>query len=128
MLGAAAINAGAIIEPCSTSPQVATIAALAARDRRRAEAHKREFKLQGCTVYDGYQDLLDNADVDAICVCMHWSHRLPHCKRSLARPASLSFFLSLREWPRNLCSSLSVPTTTCAQTCRRPTASITSGP
>ena len=68
VLGAAVINTNAIIKPCFTSPEQATIAALAARDRRRAEAHVKEHKLEGCVVFDGYQDLLDNADVDAIYV------------------------------------------------------------
>ena len=68
VLGAANINAGAIIAPCFTSPQDAQITALAARDRARAVEHAEEHKLVGCEIFDGYQELLDNADVDAIYV------------------------------------------------------------
>ena len=68
VLGAADINQNAIISPCKALPEDAVIAALAARDRARAEEHVAEKGLEGCEVFDGYQELLDNADVDAIYV------------------------------------------------------------
>ena len=58
----------AIIAPCFTSPDDARITALAARDRARAEEHVAEHKLEGVEIFDGYQELLDGADVDAIYV------------------------------------------------------------
>ena len=67
VLGAANINTNAIIKPCFTSPNDAKITALAARDRARAVEHAQEHKLD-CEIFDGYQELLDNADVDAIYV------------------------------------------------------------
>jgi predicted dehydrogenase len=68
VLGAANINGAAIIAPCFTSPEEAKITALAARDRARAEEHAAEHKLEGCVIFDGYDDLIANADVDAIYV------------------------------------------------------------
>jgi predicted dehydrogenase len=68
VLGAAHINSNAIISPCRSSPQDAIIAALAARDKARALEHVKEHSLQGCEVFDSYQDLLDNADIDAVYV------------------------------------------------------------
>jgi hypothetical protein len=34
----------------------------------RAAEHAAEHKLEGCEIFGGYQELLDNADVDAIYV------------------------------------------------------------
>ena len=68
VLGAANINGAAIIAPCFTSPEEAKITALAARDRARADEHADEHKLEGCVIFDGYDDLIANADVDAIYV------------------------------------------------------------
>lgn len=68
VLGAANINANAIIAPCFTSPEEAKITALAARDRARAVEHAEEHNLDDCEIFESYQDLLDNADVDAIYV------------------------------------------------------------
>jgi len=68
VLGAAAINENAIIHPCFKSPQEAVIKALAARDRKRAEKYVEKFGLKECEVFDDYQSLLDNADIDAVYV------------------------------------------------------------
>jgi predicted dehydrogenase len=62
--------AAAIIDPCNQCPEDAVIAAIAARDRSRCEEYVQEKDLAHATVYDGYQELLDQAgdSIDAIYV------------------------------------------------------------
>jgi predicted dehydrogenase len=60
----------AIINPCRQCPDEAVIAAIAARDRSRCDEYVKEKDLGHATVYDGYQELLDEAgdSIDAIYV------------------------------------------------------------
>ena len=60
----------AIINPCNQCPEDAVIAAIAARDRSRCEEYVKEKQLEHAVVFDGYQELLDEAgdSIDAIYV------------------------------------------------------------
>jgi predicted dehydrogenase len=63
ILGAAAIAPQALIKPAARIPEV-TIAAVAARDRRRAEQFARRHGIP--TVYDSYAELVGSDDLDAV--------------------------------------------------------------
>ena len=62
-LGAARITPGALIRPARKVPDVEVVA-VAARDRARAEKFARKHGIE--TVHDTYEDVLADADVDAI--------------------------------------------------------------
>jgi predicted dehydrogenase len=67
VLGAAAINYTAIIDPASTHPS-AVVTAIAARDKARAERQIQSYKalLPGCKAYGSYEELLADPDIDAV--------------------------------------------------------------
>lgn len=65
MLSAAAINPTAIFDPIATHPD-AVVKAIAARDVRRAEAQIAKYKLTHVTAYGSYDQLLADADIDAV--------------------------------------------------------------
>ena len=66
VLGAANINAAAIIHPCQQSPTEAAIVALAARDPKRAQEHIEQHGLTGCQISPDYQSLVERDDIDAV--------------------------------------------------------------
>jgi predicted dehydrogenase len=63
ILGAAAIAPQALIKPARQVPEV-TVAAVAARDRRRADAFARKHGIP--RVYDSYAALVEADDIDAV--------------------------------------------------------------
>lgn len=63
VLGAARIAPAAVIGPARRSPE-ATVTAVAARDRTRAEQFARKHGVE--RVFGDYQDLLDSPEVDAV--------------------------------------------------------------
>jgi len=63
ILGAAAIAPTALVRPATRVPEV-TVAAVAARDRGRAEAFARKHGIP--RVYDSYADLIAADDLDAV--------------------------------------------------------------
>lgn len=63
VLGAARIVPTALVKPAAGLPDV-TVAAIAARDPRRARAFADSHGI--ATVHDGYQDVLDDPAVDAV--------------------------------------------------------------
>ncbi|MGW5437139.1 Gfo/Idh/MocA family protein [Nocardia asteroides] len=63
VLGAARIAPAAVIGPARRSPE-ATVTAVAARDRTRAERFARKHGIE--RVFGDYQDLLDSPEVDAV--------------------------------------------------------------
>lgn len=63
VLGAAAINRAALLKPAGKRTDV-EVAAIAARDPRRASAHGAKHGI--ATVHDTYQDLLDDPSLDAV--------------------------------------------------------------
>ncbi|KAK4557008.1 hypothetical protein LTR86_005989 [Recurvomyces mirabilis] len=65
VLGAAAINPGAIFDPVSTHPDI-IIAGIAARSRAKAETQIKQCKLQHAKAYDSYDALLGDPDIDAV--------------------------------------------------------------
>lgn len=65
LLGAAAIAPSALIKPARLTPRV-TVAAVAARDRGRAEAFARKHDIP--VVHTGYEALLADPEVDAVYV------------------------------------------------------------
>ncbi|KAI1618439.1 hypothetical protein EDD36DRAFT_31613 [Exophiala viscosa] len=68
VLGAAAINIVAILDPVSTQSST-IITGIAARDRKRAQAQIDTYKpyLPGnCKAYDSYDALLSDPDIDAV--------------------------------------------------------------
>jgi predicted dehydrogenase len=64
VLGAARITPAAVVKPARQLPDEATVVAVAARDRHRAEKFAAKHKIP--TVHDSYEDLLADPDVDAI--------------------------------------------------------------
>ncbi|RMB59920.1 Gfo/Idh/MocA family protein [Tessaracoccus antarcticus] len=78
ILGAARITGRALIEPAAGRDDV-QLAAVAARDRGRAEAYASEHGI--ATVLDSYDDVVDSPDLDAIYIPLpashhaHWSIR-----------------------------------------------------
>jgi len=64
VLGAARITPAAVVKPARQLPDEATVVAVAARDRARAE--KFAAKHQIATVHDTYDDLLADPGIDAI--------------------------------------------------------------
>src|ERR1700733_8508945 len=65
ILGAARIAPAAVIRPARTIDEV-TVAAVAARDRDRAEGFARKHHIS--TVHDRYEDLVGSPDIDAVYV------------------------------------------------------------
>jgi predicted dehydrogenase len=65
VLGAARIAPPALIRPARSVPEV-TVAAIAARDRGRAEAFAARHRIP--TVHDGYAELIADPDLDAVYV------------------------------------------------------------
>lgn len=63
ILGAANIAPAALIKPAERNPDV-VVAAVAARDRKRAEGFARKFNIG--QVYDSYAALIDAPDIDAV--------------------------------------------------------------
>ncbi|KAL1744172.1 hypothetical protein HDZ31DRAFT_82903 [Schizophyllum fasciatum] len=63
ILGAAAIAPPALVIPAKSHPEV-VLKGLAARDRARAEKFAQTHGVE--KVYDSYQDLLDDPDIDAV--------------------------------------------------------------
>lgn len=63
VLGAAKISPPALLRPALETDDVVVVA-IAARDRSRAAAQAEEFGIE--RVYDTYEDVLDDPDVDAI--------------------------------------------------------------
>lgn len=63
ILGAARINRAALIRPAANVPQV-EVAAIAARDKDRAEKQARKFGVP--KVFGSYADLLADRDIDAV--------------------------------------------------------------
>lgn len=78
ILGAAGIAPRALIEPAAAREDV-VIAAVAARDRARAESFAREHGIEG--VHDSYDAIVDAPDLDAVYIPLpaahhaHWSVR-----------------------------------------------------
>eukprot|EP00747_Dinoflagellata_sp_TGD_P165801 gnl/TRDRNA2_/TRDRNA2_187667_c0_seq1.p1 gnl/TRDRNA2_/TRDRNA2_187667_c0~~gnl/TRDRNA2_/TRDRNA2_187667_c0_seq1.p1 ORF type:complete len:420 (+),score=43.41 gnl/TRDRNA2_/TRDRNA2_187667_c0_seq1:75-1334(+) len=70
VLSAAGINNQSIIGPAAKNPQTAIVTAFACRDPSRAKQYQQSIgdSLKTATVYRDYQDLLDNADIDAVYV------------------------------------------------------------
>jgi predicted dehydrogenase len=63
VLGTARISTTALLEPAASVPEV-TVAAVAARDRSRAEAYAREHQIP--VAYGRYDALLADPDIDAV--------------------------------------------------------------
>mmetsp|Transcript_52990 Transcript_52990/g.113694 ORF Transcript_52990/g.113694 Transcript_52990/m.113694 type:complete len:401 (+) Transcript_52990:67-1269(+) len=68
VLSTATINQEGIIHPAAKDPEVAIITAIASRDPLQAKEYKQSLGegLKFATVYESYQDLLDNANIEAI--------------------------------------------------------------
>ena len=64
MLGAARITPTAVVKPAHALPDYATVVAVAARDRGRAEKFARKHDIP--TVHESYEDLLADRNVDAV--------------------------------------------------------------
>lgn len=70
VLGAAAINNAAIIDPVFTHPG-AILAAIAARDRSRAQAQVDSNRLgPSCKAYGSYAELLADPNIDAVYIAL----------------------------------------------------------
>jgi predicted dehydrogenase len=64
VLGAARITPTAVVKPARQLPDEATVVAVAARDRSRAEKFAAKHKIP--TVHDSYDDLLADPEVEAV--------------------------------------------------------------
>ncbi|RFU78462.1 nad binding rossmann fold oxidoreductase [Trichoderma arundinaceum] len=65
VIAAAAINFPALFDPVQTHPGVVVVA-IAARSRVKAEAQVARYKLEAAKVYDSYEEVLQDPDVDAV--------------------------------------------------------------
>lgn len=65
VLGAAAINYPAIIDPSQTHPDT-IIAGIAARSKARAEAQIVKYGIKGCRAYASYDEILTDPTINAI--------------------------------------------------------------
>ncbi|KAK4074871.1 uncharacterized protein Triagg1_5020 [Trichoderma aggressivum f. europaeum] len=67
VLSAAGINFPALFDPVQTHPGV-IITAIAARSKAKAEAQVAKYKLGAVKVYDSYEEVLQDPDIDAVYV------------------------------------------------------------
>ncbi|KAJ4858933.1 oxidoreductase family, NAD-binding rossmann fold domain-containing protein [Trichoderma breve] len=67
VLSAAGINFPALFDPVQTHPGV-VIAAIAARSKAKAEAQVAKYKLDAVKVYDSYEEVLKDPEIDAVYV------------------------------------------------------------
>ncbi|KAM0261051.1 hypothetical protein ACHAQJ_002490 [Trichoderma viride] len=65
VISAAAINFTALFDPVETHPGVVVVA-IAARSRAKAEAQVAKYKLDAAKVYDSYEEVLQDPNVDAV--------------------------------------------------------------
>ncbi|EHK16745.1 uncharacterized protein TRIVIDRAFT_65506 [Trichoderma virens Gv29-8] len=65
VLSAAGINFPAIFDPVQTHPGV-VITAIAARSKAKAEAQVAKYKLDAAKVYDSYEEVLQDPDIEAV--------------------------------------------------------------
>ena len=79
-LGAAAITPGALISPAAENEDV-VVAAVAARDRGRAEAFAQKHGIE--TVYDSYDAVINDDSLDAIYNPLPISHHLEYTVKAL---------------------------------------------
>ncbi len=80
ILGAASITHRALIEPAAERDDV-VLAAVAARDRRRAEEFATTHGI--ASVFDSYDDVVDSPDLDAIYIPLPASHHAHWSVRAL---------------------------------------------
>jgi len=81
ILGAAGIAPGALIKPASKNPE-ASVVAVASRRPRRARAFAKRHGIP--RVYDSYEALIDDAEVDAIYVALPNSLHVLRTARALS--------------------------------------------
>ena len=79
-LGAAGITPAALIEPTKDNDDV-VVAAVAARDRSRAEAFAKRHGIE--TVYDSYDDVINDPSLDVIYNPLPISHHLEYSIKAL---------------------------------------------